>query len=71
MTSKEPQKPPPEQPDTFGLYFSRVVRISGLLIALWETFIENVDRPYLLGLAATMMSGSLFADALIKRRKDS
>ena len=64
--------PTPEPPDDrFSLFFNRLVRITGLGIALYETIVENADRPYLLGLAGTMMSGSLLADALIKRRRDS
>ena len=64
--------PPPGVPptDPFGLHFSRLVRISGLIIALYEAFVENVDRPYILALAATMMSGSLFVDALIRKAKE-
>lgn len=61
----------PQQPDQFGLLFSRLVRIAGLIIALYEAFLENADRPALLALAGTMMSGSLFVDAVLKRGKGS
>lgn len=35
--------------------FPRVVQIVGLLIAVYETVIEKIDRPALLILAAGMM----------------
>lgn len=45
-----------------------VVRYAGLAIALWETLGESVDRPYLLGLAGSMMLGSVAAE-YAKNRK--
>jgi hypothetical protein len=68
--ARVPSVQPPAEQDSFGILFSRLVRISGLVIALYEAFVENVDRPYILALAATMMSGSLFVDALIRKGKE-
>lgn len=73
MTNRKQTRPTedPSSADQFALLFSRLVRVSGLIIALYEAFLENVDRPALLALAGTMMSGSLFVDAVLKRGKGS
>ena len=63
-----PDPKPPEQPFLLRI-FPVVVRYTGLAIALYETLVENVDRPALLALSGTMMTGSLLAEALIGRTK--
>jgi hypothetical protein len=69
MTSLEPpnESPSPPQRDTFDLWMSRLVRVAGLGIALFETIGNSGERPALLGTALVMMTGSLAYDAI--RRK--
>lgn len=70
MTARKPARRTPETPDQVALrWFPVVMRYTGWAIALYEMVFEQVDRPALLGLAATMMSGSLLADAVIERRR--
>lgn len=57
----------PRRESGFDLWISRTIRIAGLVIALYETFIEKFDRPTILGTAMLMMSGTLAYDAI--RRK--
>jgi hypothetical protein len=61
---QERERPPQ---DPFSLQFSRLVRVSGLLIAFHEAFFAHSDRTGLLTLSAVMMSGSLLADAALRR----
>jgi hypothetical protein len=66
----------PSEIDTFGLRFSQLVRICGLVIAVYQGIIVSAlhigsSDPVAMGGAATMMSGSLVADYFIKRRKGS
>jgi hypothetical protein len=42
-------------PDLFDRTWPKILRLSGLGIALYETAIDKVDRPSLLILAAGMM----------------
>lgn len=44
-------------------FYPAVVRYVGVLIAIYETIIEDLDRPALLTLAGTMMVGSLAVEA--------
>jgi len=39
----------------FDEQWPRIVKVCGLLIAIWETVVDEVDRPSLLILAAGMM----------------
>lgn len=48
--------------------FPAVVRYAGLAIALYETLGEQSDRPALLGLAGSMMLGSLALEAWVRPR---
>lgn len=76
--SSQPSKREPEENlsdnDKFGLRFSQLVRIAGLVIALYQGVIVSAlhigDGADLvaMGTASTMMSGSLVADYFIKRR---
>jgi hypothetical protein len=60
---KQPTKPP--APDRT----SQAIRWVGIGIAIYETLAEHVDRPALLGLAASMMLGSLGLDAYRNGRR--
>lgn len=64
-----PTKPPDQGPDSFDLWTSRAIRWIGVAIAVYETVVANTDRPGVLALAGAMMSGSLIADVVIKRRR--
>lgn len=44
--------------------WSDIIRLSGLTIALYETFYEQLDRPWLLLLAGSMMGLTEMAEAL-------
>lgn len=62
--------------DRFGLRFSQLVRVCGLVIAIYQGILVNLffhtgADPVAMGGAATMMSFSLVADKIIKRGKDS
>lgn len=64
----------PQERDSFGLWFSRIVRIVGLIIAVYQGILVSIilqksADPVALGAAATMMSGSLVADLVLKRGK--
>lgn len=37
-------------------YWPDIIRGLGVIIALWQLLIDNVDRPYLLGFAAGCIS---------------
>lgn len=73
-SSKSSPTEPSQERDSFGLWFSRVVRIVGLIIAIYQGILVSIvlqksADPVALGAAATMMSGSLVADLVLKRGK--
>jgi hypothetical protein len=52
---EEVGQPSEKRRNKWDTYWPRIVQVAGLSIALWETVIENFDRPSLLILAAGMM----------------
>jgi hypothetical protein len=68
--------PQPEQtekesaPELTALrWFPAAVRYTGLAIAIYETLVEHVDRPALLGLAGSMMLGSIALEVYTEARR--
>jgi hypothetical protein len=51
----------------FDLMLTRLIRVVGLGIAIFETGWEHADRPFLLLLAAAMMIGSIGLEVLLRR----
>lgn len=45
-------------------WFPVVVRYAGVVIGLYEAFLEDVDRPGILALAGSMMAGSFVVEAI-------
>lgn len=65
-----PPTPDPGVPPPVALrWFPAAVRYTGLAIAVYETLVEQVDRPALLGLAGSMMLGSIALEAYSEARK--
>lgn len=49
--------PPPTDP--WSIWFSRLVQVVGLGVVIFETVVEENDRPWLLLVATAMMLGGL------------
>jgi hypothetical protein len=64
----QPSHKPPASATTWT---SLAIRWCGIAIAVYETLAEQADRPALLGLAGSMMLGSLGIDAYRARGKES
>lgn len=47
------------------------IHLAGLAIALHETFCGDLDKPYLLGLAGSMMLGARGLETIVNREDKS
>lgn len=48
-------------------WINRLIRLSGLGIAFYETIVEHNDRLWLLGTACAMMAGSVGLELILKK----
>ena len=54
------------KPDSWQVWFSRLVQVAGLGIVFYETLAEQVDRPWLLLVAVAMMVGGLGLQFIVR-----
>lgn len=59
-------QPPEPKTDPWQTWFSKVVQVAGLGIVIYEVRWEHNDRPWVLLVAAAMMTGLLGLQALVR-----
>lgn len=58
--------PPAPRPDRWGASFFKLVQVSGLATFLYEAFVEQIDRPWLLLCSMGMMLGAIGLQAAVR-----